>query len=386
MSTNKQKLVSSTSLAENVILAITVVASILCLVPLMVAAGGTATSTFSSVIPSTNATASSTTSPLTDDLTGTDDDAWFYETTDFLQNLSGFFYVVLVPVVDIILEVPGWVIHHLTLHCHRSEGNAPPTPKVSPTQPNSPIVRLSEVERFLFIFGIAFISSASFVSAAHTQVDVYTMYDCSSDFSAIMTIGPLVSFLVRATTAFTPRKGVLIMLCVALGGLFDAFQYLFPDRAEVMTLVAYICFYLAACSFTLVCGLSVVGLVRERWGSVTRGKMTSYLREFLVGDVGSGRGHDHKASDDWYELYVPALHMVSVLIMLWINAMWYSISADLVLLFHFWTRSTIAAATIVLVVEIRIRKNEVTRGLYALLESKKTYVRFISHEMRWVRG
>ena len=132
--------------------------------------------------------------------------------------------------------------------------------------------------------------------------------------------------------------------------------------------------------FPLHLGLSLASLASQRWESVRLDKITAYLKKIFSSDL----VRHGEVLDDWYKLYVPALHMVSVLIMMWINAMWYSISADLEILFHFWTRATIASAIIVLVVEIRIRKNEVTRGLYALLESKKTYVRFISHEMRFV--
>ena len=242
MNMNKQALVSSTYVAENLIVIITVVASILCLVPLMVAAGSTTPSSSPHAItPSTNTTTTPTTtsspSSLTDQPSTTDDDAWFYATNDFLQNLSGFFYVVLVPVVDIALEVPGWLVERLTHHCHNINRSSPTaatpaaatTAKISPNATKSTIVRLSEIERFLFIFGIAIMSSASFIAPTQTEVDVYTVYDCSSDFSAVMTIGPLVSFLVRATTACTPLRGVLIVLCVALGGLFDSYQVTTDD-------------------------------------------------------------------------------------------------------------------------------------------------------------
>jgi hypothetical protein len=401
-SSDKQKVARSTHVAEKTILAITVIAAILCLVPLMVNTGrATASSSPNTVEQSTSNNQLSST-----------DDAWFFETNDFLQSLSGFFYIVLVPVVDIMLEVPCWTMHLVAQY--RTAASTTPasttatskqTSKTSktPTHPQSTIVRLSELERFLFIFGVAFISAASFLPIhpetvnpnpntnpnpnPNPHLDAYQVYDCATNFSAIMTVGSLLSFLVRATTTLTPLRGVGVLVCVAVGGLADSYQYLFPPHSihsQAMVTGGYVFFHLGACLFTLVCLTSALSLVRERsTGFTNTGRLARFAR-YMYDICLAETGHGNPAQEDWYALYVPAFHMLSAFIILWINAVGYSISTDLELVFHFWTRATIASAIIVLVVETRIRKNEVTRGLYALLESKKTYVRFISHEMRCV--
>ena len=94
---------------------------------------------------------------------------------------------------------------------------------------------------------------------------------------------------------------------------------------------------------------------------------------------------DLSTDDGWYELMIPAIHMISAGIILWLNSLWFLpaiyIQGDVALL-HMWSNATIVSALFVLVTEMRVRKNEVLRGLVSLLNTKAQFVRYISHELR----
>jgi len=109
---------------------------------------------------------------------------------------------------------------------------------------------------------------------------------------------------------------------------------------------------------------AVVLAAEEHRATLTVAGAIEYISNRLI------RGETATTNDDWYELHVPALHMASLAIILWVNAASYGLT-DGTFDTGLWYHATLAAAVIVLVTEMRIRKDEVARTLRALLDAKK---------------
>jgi hypothetical protein len=283
---------------------------------------------------------------------GGDDYYHFYTKPEYLTTRALFFYVVLVPALDIIVGLPGTMAMWLAGEDNR---------KKQVTGVGSvKVARMNEAERFVFILGIAMISLPYFLAPIEDPHYMYVVHDCACSFATVMAIGALVLFLQRTTAAFSPLCSMLVVLCIALGSVLDSFSGVYLHVHEPLEYGARILFNTAAAGFTILSCISLYSTVREQWSFLTSNTVAPYLLTIVLGQ--------EACSDGLYDHLVPALHMASAMIILWITC--YSRQQEQTV-YDDWVMWTLIATVIVLAVEIRIHKNDVVRGLKALLDAKK---------------
>ena len=293
------------------------------------------------------------------------DDNYYYGALDgnVLAPTLGFLYVVLVPLFDIIVEFPGR-IYQTFFQSNKK------------MKKEDKIVRLNDLERFMFIVGIASVC-IPYLMRNSSQDYVHKAYVCVTCFSYNLTAGALLCFLQRCSSTFSPFRVLIMVICTSVGAICGSILYLFLPLYQTILFISSIFFWLATAMFSFLMLLSVSLTLVERMDSLRVINFRLTLSSIVNGDLST--------DDGWYELMIPAIHMISAGIILWLNSLWFLpaiyIQGDVALL-HMWSNATIVSALFVLVTEMRVRKNEVLRGLVSLLNTKAQFVRYISHELR----
>jgi signal transduction histidine kinase len=180
--------------------------------------------------------------------------------------------------------------------------------------------------------------------------------------------------------SFTPLLTTFLVLTQALGILFWTSTYMFNPLSNIyitLSLCNRIFVGLSYCLFILMC---LVALARNG--------LVSYVKSVVNGRTSrtEEQQQQQQTANDAFEHFngevVPALHMgacffVSVIQLAW-SLLPVNIPAATNTAFNI---CVIFANAFVLVIEMRIRQSEVTHGLDQL-QSKRAFVRFISHEVR----
>lgn len=263
------------------------------------------------------------------------------------------------------------------------------------------LVRLTDFERFLFAIGVALVGFIVFYDVAESNL--YLIWNCLMNASTILTICPVLLFLERCTQTWTPIRTSLINLLIVLGSIldsasiFDEGQSTRGARGLLVTtdVVHVLCLFL----MTVTCSICAITCLRQDYG------LDDFIRKYFPARIVRTLGFsdrsvaaeptvmnqtadsnrmttmtvDKDTTSNFYRNVVPALHMCSMMIFCILNVVYqlYSVTDSQALTAYNYVN--IVAASVVFVVENRIRKNELVRALLMFLEAKKTYVRYISH-------
>jgi hypothetical protein len=262
---------------------------------------------------------------------------------NFDLSCAGFVYVVLVPFTDLLVEVPEKLyIFFSGSNSHSKLADA-----------NSTIVRLTDFERFLYIIGMASMSTITMVSPSSSQL--YVLYNSLTDFASILTLCPIMIFLQRCTELWKPW-GLVVNILIIIGSIFDAIDTVYGET--YLNMAAY--FYDASLIvYGLVSFYGLYSFVRERPEWVSR----KNIMRFWWSEASFEANPEGPTIDELYSVWVPTLHMIVMGVALLMNDIWYHVDGNIFDLIHLWNYTTMVSGIFVLVIEIRIRKNEVTRGL-----------------------
>ena len=234
------------------------------------------------------------------------------------------------------------------------------------------IVRLSLLERFVFILGV-FCNGFYFLIPLDWNVMVrYTVQQVTNRVGLILLSAPLIIFLERSTNIFSPFFTTLIIMLMSSGGAMigykmglttDTMAYQEINVLSTFIILAYFCLVLSACLWSF---LKFLFHQHTKAESAAGGIQKQHLDPF----------------QDFSVNHVPACHMVTLCIGYCVSLSWF-LSPNKVpqstnnLLFALMLFSE----ALVFVIEMRVRQNEIVHGLH-LLNSKRAFVRFISHEVR----
>jgi hypothetical protein len=229
-------------------------------------------------------------------------------------------------------------------------------------------LRLSPTEKLVFVVGIASLSFFPLI----TPVEGYS-YESASyyygliNFSTILSICPIIFFLERSTKLWTPLRSFLVILFVNLGSVFGSASYCVAIDSDEYSDFSYTASALiGAATLVLVgtCGWYlrdlVMYLIRRRKTAFITESWTRYiLRTFT----------QFKGSKDFYNRNVPEIYTFALIVICVTNVAWYFVIDDVVSISAIFMCTQTAVAVVVFVVEIRIRQNEVIRGLVSICDA-----------------
>ena len=171
-------------------------------------------------------------------------------------------------------------------------------------------------------------------------------------------------FLERCTTSWTSATTISVAVFTVAGAILNSSSYcLQSDSATSKNLrfASAIFFILACLVYVFISSICASFYIMQKAPeqSLVGLKSGSKLRGGLKKEI--------KVVDEMYENYIPAAHIFSGIMFVVLNATWHRFAIDDGTTFGQINYVLIGITTWVLVVESRIRKNEVERGLVRLM-------------------
>ena len=274
-------------------------------------------------------------------------------------------FVVVIPAADLLLDVP----HHIVSYIYRYDAQ-----KIKRAKTTG-VSRLSDMERALFIVGVAARSAMVFLPDNIDARSRNMVYDSTTNCSNILILGPVVIFLGRCTTTFTPLRTFAICILSGSGLALLSIASLLRSHGSAYQAIQAISLLVLSASailyLALVC-FCFFKYVRQRHDMILSGPesfMTTFrkLLKELLSPMNLINESTEKSDEILYSCYIPALHMISTIMISFATLCATYLPMDSRLLAEQqrnWL--TLGAEIIVLVIELRIRKNEVSRGLVSL--------------------
>ena len=275
--------------------------------------------------------------------------------------MTASFCVAIVPAIDLLLDLPSKMFNFLY-----------PTDRITEKVVDTYIVRLNEIERLLFILGIILQSASGILPTSIDLIHLKLILTCTFNCSTLLILCPIVTFLERTTTTFTRWRTFLIIFLGSVSLVFLTTSYLVGGKDQ-----SYEMLVLTGLVFSSVSGILYMGLIllsafkfcqMNLATSECRKKCSSIISNLLRPHSSTSlRNTSSTADSDLYTNYIPALHMLSsVIIALAVTTASFSADVDdssVIEKRHF---TMLGAEIMVLVIELRIRKNEIARGLVSI--------------------
>jgi hypothetical protein len=235
------------------------------------------------------------------------------------------------------------------------------------TDSSKHVVRMSNLERSVFLFGV--ICNGFYMFFPWTTMNIMVANNINNVFNnlcVILQIAPVLLFLERSTSSFPPLWTLFLNLCLCIGCDLYAISLLYPVSWFVHTgyKPIFVLYSISTCGVILSCGRCFFMYLRDK----------GYV--LLPGDVPNEELQYMDAFEDFNIYQVPALHMIGLMVEMLVCFVWYyllsnmsnSVNVLLNVLF-------ILSASLVMVIEMRVRANEVQEGLV----SCRLFVRKIEH-------
>jgi hypothetical protein len=235
---------------------------------------------------------------------------------------------------------------------------------------SSTVMKMSNPERFMFCVGCFICATCTFppLQTASNPTDIWFGF---SNANTCLILYPIIAFLVRCSRSITPPKALFLALLLFMPGICSSTGFAvlksMPEKAtlaEQLSSSANIFMLIAVIVYSIY-------LVQAVCTSL-------FTADAFKADL-------QKKSDERFRVLVVGAHMCSLLISVVLQCVWFWIGGlgvlsleDLTMILY----SSTASAGIVFIVEFRVRKNEFVQALYTIIESKRSYIRYISHELR----
>ena len=189
---------------------------------------------------------------------------------------------------------------------------------------------------------------------------------CTNNCSVLLTVVPIVIFLQRCTTTFTHLRTSVLIITLVIGLVFYTVSYYFEEGSHInitTAMIGNIFVTIPALLFLLVVSLCVISYCRQKMLTTSIKSAVLWLTN---SNLSATTFNPDEVDDDTeiYTNYIPALHMLSITIIAAANFYVKLSKIDhLAAAYDHRTYITLIAEILVLVLELRIRKNEVARGL-----------------------
>ena len=270
------------------------------------------------------------------------------------------FFVVLIPLADLLLDYPSRIVAYFNKE--KGCNNATPASTV--------VIRLTDIERLLFIIGIAIQSTVGFLPT-RTNVGVLSLvHECTNNVSVILTVGPILAFLSRCTSTFTPLRSLIILSTVALGLCIISISFFLRWYQQQWTSLLFtgsLVITIAWAMYITLIMICIYNYCREKMIFTSDRQVWSMrLRNMCGGSQFTTKKVDQSVDTDseLYTNYIPALHMIASITIACANAaVSYNPDRSQVGAYEKQSYLVLLAEITVLVIELRIRKNEIARGL-----------------------
>ena len=270
------------------------------------------------------------------------------------------FFVVLIPLTDLLLDYPSRIAAFFqSVKDHRKT-----------KAPSSVVIRLTDTERLLFIIGVAVQATVGFLPAATPLSTMDIVHNCTGNLSVILTLGPILTFLQRCTITFTTLRCFLVLIPAAIGLCVISLSNFSRSKRTFQPIILCGSFILV---FSWLIYMVIITTCAVRY---CRQKNSSYSErkacfQWIVDPLKSLKAIQQGKKDlsvdndsDLYTNYIPALHMISSITIACANAyVSYSPNYNTSATYENKNYAVLVAEILVLVIELRIRKNEIARGL-----------------------
>lgn len=267
--------------------------------------------------------------------------------------------MVIIPAADLLLDLPFAVLSYLRPSKKASYRSAPV------------VARLSDIERFLFIIGVAVKSTVWFLAADTDPHTRSLVTNCTENLSILFVLNPVAIFLQRCTVTFTDYTVTIMIVCSSLGlSLLALSNYSQYDRHQYIgiTLSGFTITNIGAVLYVTLIGICAFKYCHEKFGTSKdrqlhiRWLFSSFRKAPLTKEM--KREQVNIMRSELYTNYVPALHMISSLIIFIATAyLGFPAGEDTARKIEIKNYVVIIAEVLVLVIELRIRKSEIARGL-----------------------
>jgi hypothetical protein len=267
-------------------------------------------------------------------------------------SLLASFFVVLIPAADLMLDWPCQIKSFLF-------------PDKRPAKNTATNCHMNEIERLVFMVGVASQASVWLLPMDTDTPSISIVYECTDTFSATLILGAIMSYLQRCTDTFTSLRATAMIIVAVIGQMMFTVRQSYRSDLPTYRLisqVATICVGISSMTFVSTILLCAVKYLRKNVISLLTLKA---LLSFHMGVPVCLIKKKHFDFD--YELFtniIPALHMTSSLMIL-AAGYYVNLSSKDKRIQAYVTKDYIVliAEILILVIELRIRKNEVARSL-----------------------
>ena len=241
---------------------------------------------------------------------------------------------------------------------------------------NDSSVRMNKLERTMFILGIITIGGNAAFPAVFDHPQALLIYYGFANLSTPCIMSSLLSMLCRVSPSWTPFRSILVQLCVSVScllGSLGAIETGYDVHSTKLSLTSSALMFFAGFMFFIFSILAFRGI---------------YPSCFIRNTIASESVEEVQNADaivhGTFRRGVFTVYMLVGLAVLIIQTVWITspYGTNTVDAFTTFIYSYLAITIIVFVAELRVRKVEMLYALFALVDAKKSYVRYISHEMR----
>jgi hypothetical protein len=265
-------------------------------------------------------------------------------------------FIVIIPLVDVLLDFCQniWALFN--------------EKKTQKKQHNdTAIYRLTEGERFVFIIGMILQSTICFLPSSNNDIiNIMVIYHCTRTASQIFFVVPILFYLKRCTTTFNVWITSSIIVPFVIGMMLFSLKIMYisdPFLHNQMLQSAVVFIIFSAILFLSTVFVSFCSYFIEGYSTVddrpfcTNSFMNS-IYNFLKRSK-FDESQNEKNVDFMYTHLIPAMHMFAYVI-LGVSGL---LRTTTIISFETFSTLSLFGQTIVLVIELRIRKNEIARGL-----------------------
>jgi hypothetical protein len=290
------------------------------------------------------------------------------------QSVKASLFIVIIPFVDVLLDfcqsIWDWFKEKET---QKKQHN------------DTAIYRLTEGERFVLIIGMILQSSVCFLSSSNVDIiNLMVIFHCTRAASQIFLVVPILFYFKRCTTTFNVWITSSIIVPFAIGLILFSLKIMYvsddpilhdqmQQSAVVFNVFAIALFlstvFVSFCSYLI----EVYSIVTDR-PFCTNSFMNSIFSYLIRSKFDESQ--NEKNVDFMYTHLIPAMHMFAYVIM-GVGGLLRFLG---IINFEVFATILLFGQTIVLVIELRIRKNEIARGL---VKSLMLLIYFIS-AFSWV--
>ena len=244
---------------------------------------------------------------------------------------------------------------------------------------NKKSITLTLMEKSLFIVGIVCLC-VLYPTLQQNSNNMNELVRISVNFfncSTTLMVSAIMCFLCRRSTMFTSCNTVFIVILVCISGIINscALMMIPTTSSDTLFLVSNVLFDVATLLYTITCLCSFVQWLR----------LSSYggSRMNKVVDMNNTKDKQSLSEEEAIKQLVVCVHMFSIFIVMTVNAIsiWFTPSLtayQLSIIIYI----RLSMALLVFVFDDYAKIHIMVAALWALLDAKTDYVRYISHEVR----